>query len=108
MGTFKKIVIGVAGVVLVISLVMIGMSISNSKYSEAYPPVTAACPDYWKLNPTTGMCENTHNLGNCASNEDFTKAPYNSSAEGLCAKKMWADSCNVTWDGITNNETVCN
>lgn len=107
MNTFKKIIMGVAGVILIISLIMIGISISNSKYTQAYPPVTAECPDYWKLN-ASNICENTHNLGtNCNQNVNFKTAVYSSSATGLCAKKKWAENCNVTWDGITNNNDAC-
>jgi hypothetical protein len=35
---------------------------------------------------------------------DFTKAPYIGAAS-TCAKYKWANSCNVTWDGITSGVT---
>ena len=28
-------------------------------------------------------------------------------AEDDCAKAQWARSCNLTWDGITNKQDIC-
>ena len=34
---------------------------------------------------------------------------YNSKliADDNCAKAQWARSCDLTWDGITNKENIC-
>ena len=37
---------------------------------------------------------------------DFSVYPY-SGADGLCNKKKWAKTCELTWDGITNNKSIC-
>lgn len=47
MSTFRKTVLGVAILLLIISLVMIGISMANSKYNQKFPPIVADCPDYW-------------------------------------------------------------
>ena len=38
---------------------------------------------------------------------DFNEVPYNTT-NGLCAKYKWAKDCDLTWDGITNNKSICN
>ena len=27
--------------------------------------------------------------------------------DGICNKQKWANSCDLTWDGITNNPNAC-
>ena len=43
--------------------------------------------------------------------QNFTTTKYSVSgtnfSSGLCAKKRWANDCQVKWDGITNNDTLC-
>jgi len=48
------------------------------------------------------------NLGksNCALPMDFTQ-PNWSGKKGICNKYTWAKSCNLTWDGISNNVNAC-
>jgi hypothetical protein len=105
---FQKIIITIAIIVLIILLVVIGVSLSKASYSETWPPIIGACPDYWvDLSGNGEACYNSHNLGTCLvsgpENKEtinFNQAPYNSE-NGNCAKYKWANACKVTWDGIT-------
>tara|TARA_Y100001970_G_C14256189_1_gene875573 strand:- start:9040 stop:9402 length:363 start_codon:yes stop_codon:yes gene_type:complete len=114
---FQSIVLLIACIVLIGSLIMIGLALKNVNKDVKFPPIVSECPDYWQnVSPDgeSGLCENTNNLGTisdtCSSipnSMDFSVAPY-VGAEGLCEKKTWANNCNLTWDGITNNSKVCN
>jgi hypothetical protein len=109
MAQFQSIVIGIAIILFVICLIMIGMLLMNSKNTQVWPPITGDCPDYWiDLSGNGGNCVNVKNLGKCNSNigpsghssMDFSKTPY-TGTNGTCAKYAWATACDVTWDGIT-------
>lgn len=109
--SFQKIVAIIAVVLLIIVLVMFGIAIHNKKEDDQYPPVTAECPDYWdvtKDSDGTTKCVNTKELGskNCARTMDFTTVNF-LGPNGKCAKQKWANSCQVTWDGITNANGLC-
>jgi hypothetical protein len=104
---FQKIVLLGAIILLIIALVIIGIALANST-DQVWPPMVPACPDYWTIdgsgNNTT--CTNVKNLGTCPSGSgtsnlvmNFNKAPY-VGANGSCAKYKWANSCNVSWDGV--------
>ena len=108
-GSFQKIVLTIAIILLIISLVIIGIALNKSKEEEAWPPLVGDCPDYWlDLSGNGGACVNKLSLGTCnipSAGEDnamdFTVAPY-TGANGLCSKYLWAKNCNVTWDGINS------
>ena len=109
MESFQSLVVSVGGVLLVIFLIFIAISLYRQKGSTAYPPVLASCPDYWQDLSMTGTkggsnCVNVKNLGlntgMCANKTDF-------SLMTLCEKSKWAAECNITWDGLTDNENIC-
>ena len=56
------------------------------------------------------ICINTKSLGNdndgCRGEVDFSGARWAGQA-GLCGKHEWAKSCNLTWDGISDNPELC-
>ena len=110
---FQKSVLAVAGVLLVVCLVLIGISISNEKYDTDYPPIVADCPDYWVerpgTTPDTNVCYNIKKLGksSCDISKDFSGSLWVGN-EGICNKYKWASSCDLTWDGITNRVDPCN
>ena len=72
MNTFQKTVMGIALVLLLITLGIVWISISNSKYSKKFPPVVAECPDYWLREKK--LCVNKKQLGNgkCHGSMDFS------------------------------------
>ncbi len=106
---FQHAVLSVFLVLLIICLIAIGFSLYTAKFSEVYPPVLANCPDYWLDNSSgdASQCFNEKDLGNsaCQRTMDFSSMGF-SGQSGMCKKKSWAKSCNITWDGITNNDLL--
>lgn len=108
METFQKFILFTAIIILIITLIFIGIALSNST-NQVWPPMIPECPDYWAAdgsgNNTT--CTNIKDLGTCQPQNgqkhlvmNFNEAAYTGS-NGLCAKYNWANNCGVTWDGIT-------
>ena len=105
---FQKIILYSAIIILIVSLVIIGVSLSYSK-NKVWPPMVPNCPDYWTVdgsgNNTT--CVNIKDLGTCSSNtgdKHLTmnfNSPQFTGSNGPCNKRTWANSCGVSWDGIT-------
>ena len=105
---FQRTVLTIAIILLLLTLIFIGFSLTRSKANQTWPPILTRCPDYWTDESVKGdgsACSNLKGLpmtAGCAStNLDFTKAPYVGNG-GICAKKKWANGCGVTWDGITS------
>ena len=103
---FQKVVLIVAIVVLIITLAMIGSSLSKERKNAVYPPVLADCPDYWENTGVPGTCDKgLYNKGNGSS--ECKSFPVDFSGFNDCDKYTWADKCKVTWDGISNNPDIC-
>ena len=105
-GSFQKNVLIVALVILIVTLLIIGITIKQTK-NEQWPPIIGDCPDYWiDLSGNGGQCVNVKDLGTCKSTsqghftQDFTSPAFTGS-NGLCSKYNWATNCGVSWDGIT-------
>ena len=105
-------------VFLIITLIVVGYYMSLAKERQTYPPSVADCPDYFSLDPTdSSYCVIGNNIFASTSSDiscnrqDFTQKKYKVSGtdfnSGLCAKKIWANKCNVKWDGISNNDLLC-
>ena len=92
---------------------MIGILLYSSGSGKEWPPIVSECPDYWidrvDKEGDSKKCVNVHNLGksSCDSNIDFSGDFWQGST-GDCRKYRWAKGCKLTWDGITNNSSVCN
>jgi len=110
MATFQNIVMIVAIVMLIICLIFVGVALYNQKFSSAFPPVVADCPDYWldKSDGDSSNCENVKNLGSdsCSKTMNFSTSSWTGD-NGTCNKSRWARACDLTWDGVTNNNNVC-
>jgi hypothetical protein len=106
--SFQKIILVIAIIGLIILLVIIGMSLSNSNSNIVWPPVVGDCPDYWvDLKGNGESCYNAKSLGKCnlpmteqKNTMNFNVSPFNAD-NGTCSKYTWANNCGVTWDGIT-------
>ena len=101
--TFQKRILTIAVIGLIVLLVVIGISMSKSSSSIVWPPIIGSCPDYWlDLKGDGAECQNVKDLGSntCSKTMDFTQPMY-SGEDGLCNKYKWANTCGVTWDGIT-------
>ena len=106
---FQKIVLYSAIIILIISLIIIGISLSYAKSGQVWPPVVSECPDYWVIDGSgnNATCKNVKDLGTCSATGgnkhlsiNFNEAPFVGSNEA-CAKYTWASKCGVSWDGIT-------
>ena len=106
---FQKIVLYSAIIILIISLVIIGISLSYAKSGQVWPPIVPQCPDYWVAegSENNATCINVKNLGSCKATGgkkhltmNFNQAPY-VGADSTCAKYTWAKKCGLSWDGIT-------
>jgi hypothetical protein len=112
---FQSKVVGVACVVLIVMLSIIGYLLANSKIgAKEWPPTIAVCPDYWEDTTGTGKhCTNPHNLGRCKGREeqsgmdglDFTS--FMKPSMRCEASKIFRDDCDLSWDGITNDDNAC-
>jgi hypothetical protein len=94
-------------------LAIVAFIIYTNKHKEIYPPIVSDCPDYYNLNDA-GKCVNTgvwkHTDSTC-NTIDFSGNIYTATGtdktSGLCAKKLKAQNCKITWDGVTNNFSIC-
>ena len=96
-------------IILIISLCFIGLALYRQKYNSDYPPVFPNCPDYWIDTLGNGSsCTNPQSLGNatCAKTMDFTSGQW-AGQNGKCNKYQWAKTCNLSWDGISDNTDLC-
>jgi len=109
MDGFQKIVLYSAIIILIIALVIIGVTLSNSTDSSVWPPIVPECPDYWVVDGSgnNATCINMKDLGTCPATSgdnhltmNFNNSPYTGS-NGTCSKYTWATKCGVSWDGIT-------
>ena len=107
-GSFQKIILMLAIVVLFITLIIIAYALKQSKNAN-WPPIVPDCPDYWvsDLSGNNIICKNVKNLGTCKPPRgmsnlvmNFNTHPYTGS-NGNCAKYTWANNCNIAWDGLT-------
>ncbi len=111
MNTFNNVVVAIAVVILILTLIVIGVLLHNAIQNMKFPPEVGSCPDYFTMKEQDGsnVCFNkTPPLGEggaaCLS-KDFSGAEYQGD-KGRAAKCKWAKSCNVVWDGITN-QNLC-
>ena len=124
MDNFYTIVIVIAIILLIGILTYIGMLMNDSSGSEIYPPSSTTCPDYWEIT-AGGKCKipqsggknrgtlfNEH--GSIQANSsttpglvddaviNFNDDGWNKSGNSVCAKKHWANTYGIVWDGISN------
>jgi len=109
---YKTTISIIAVVLLIIALIFIAIALNTAKKNVQWPPTRADCPDFWdKHNPRWNrgrpICHNPKNIGKCGKWKQFNgeqwQGPY-----GDCRKKIWTTKCGLTWDGLTNNEDICN
>lgn len=117
MDSFQTSILWSAVTVLILTLVFIGMSLTNSKSNVQWPPVVPQCPDYWRVEGEgkNVKCINEQDLGTCPkqNGQDHYVADFNTpeftGIDSRCKKYTWAKNCGVAWDGITYGvENPCN
>ena len=107
MGGFNKSVLVMTIAAFIVCVIYFAYKLSKSKENEKYPPVVANCPDYWldQSDKNDGSnCVNKNKLGDpqCPTEMNFSGPIWNGS-NGLCAKSTWANSCGLTWDGVSSS-----
>ena len=97
----------------IILLAVVAFIIYKYKDQAVYPPIISDCPDYYNLD-NKGNCVNTQVWNNSTSacnvldfSGNMYKAAGTDKSSGLCKKKLKAQECKITWDGITNNFSIC-
>jgi len=110
MGGFQLMTIILLIILLIIILLIVGLSITNTRKIKTWPPIVGECPDYWLDASGDGSkCVTVQDLGTCNGSIEpgkhltmnFAASPY-TGVNALCNKYKWANTCGVTWDGITN------
>lgn len=107
----------ILSVLLLLAIMAVIMYFSNKK--QIFPAISQPCPDYYTMD-TSGNCsinKSVWNIGVTTSKRtdlscntvNFSKLsnPGMGPTSGLCSKQRWAQDCTVTWDGITNNSSIC-
>lgn len=116
MDLFYKVVLTVAIIALIIVLIVVGVAVSNSSKTKVFPPTALKCPDYWTYDTTNGCSVSVDNEGTLNANlqqgeTSTTSVNFDdpnwrgSDYVGLsetCARKKWADTHGIIWDGISN------
>ena len=128
MDSFQITVLIIAAVLLILIFTTIGILTKYGTVQEVYPPVANNCPDYWVVRPEGGCkLPTSKNKGKITDGNVLTTVstetgkiytPGYSSTEGyidfsdsnwgslgksaLCAKKYWANTNEVAWDGVSN------
>ena len=97
MGFYKNVSLGFA-LLLIILLGIMAILMSDKSNSKTYPAQQATCPDFYSLTPQNS-CVMTESVYSSREPECKTLFPNNLSTFD---KKLWANSCGVAWDGITN------
>lgn len=112
---FNKTILFSAIVILIIVLIIVGVMLHYAMLNADYPPVISDCPDYWDVSLNSNnevICNNVsrRNSGTCGNNtypiSIFKQYASNKDSE-ICAKYRWAKNCNISWDGIINNNKAC-
>ena len=110
LGSFQKTSLIVALVILIIALTIVAIMLIASASDQKWPPYSGSCPDYWNLekDPSTEIekCVNQYKLGRGNSHSACMHfVPQTGSGSG-CTKFNYANTCQVTWDGITNSNDL--
>lgn len=124
MNEFNLLVLNIASIVLIIALIVVGVILYYSIRDSKFPPFETACPSYYMLDASGYNCiapspnnDNNNEYNNFGINildsgcqtvslSTFSGPNY-TDADKLCAKKKWADTCTIFWDGVTNNPNAC-
>jgi hypothetical protein len=132
MDTFQISVLIVAAVLLILIFATVGILSKYTTTDKVFPPIANSCPDYWTVdasgnciipqkdgpNHGTVYTGDTINLTTDKLDTSKTYTPgYNSSSSYInftdpiwgtlgkstvCAKKNWAATNTLQWDGVSN------
>jgi hypothetical protein len=102
MANFQKTTLTIAGILLLICIVIMIIIFLFPNTKQVWPPMVANCPDYYTDTKGDGsICKSqSQNIGKICPTLDFSDSKYIGS-NGACEKYNTANSCGITWDGIT-------
>jgi len=112
---FYKIICIITIILLIACLTSMAVAMQTSSKKVVFPPNLSKCPDFYKddandISLCVAMYETNNTTSECRT-PNFSDSKYTNPGmgptSGICAKKKWAQGCNVNWDGITNNSAVC-
>ena len=102
---FQKIVIYIALAILILTLIAVFLMLYYGKSKNMFPPLIGKCPDYFVISSDGESCQNPAAIG---GGVEWTNKPLNEATkERLCEIKNLLNQDNLTWDGITNNDGIC-
>lgn len=119
MKNIKKIIVIFFILLLISSLIYLNIILNKKK--NKFTPIISKCPDYWSLgklpkkfehfNELVYYCKNDKKLGTC---DNYKKGAFllnknNTFFKNInidCINKKEFNGCNITWDGITNNNNI--
>ena len=125
---FHLIAIGVASIILVVVLVLIGILLIKGNNTSSFPPLANSCPDFWYQTNEGCVLPQVKTMKNYTDPKsstvasapgairntkdstityaiDFTNpawASYQGVTDPVCGQKKWATAAEVYWDGVTN------
>jgi hypothetical protein len=109
MDTFYIIVLSVAVCLLIFILTFIGIKMAYNRRSSTsgtnqFPPVYSTCPDNWTADTQGNCVPGTLNLGSYTGGQiNLNDSTWGSAGlTKTCALKKWANTNNISWDGISN------
>jgi len=103
---FQRIVLMIAGLLLLGFLAVVAYSMIKANTIGEWPPVIANCPDSWVMDDDGKTCKNMNGVSTTCTNINTDDTKYLGQS-GLCEKYKWSQTCGVNWDGISNNPNVC-
>lgn len=126
MNEFNLLVLNIAGIVLIGALLVIGIMLYYASRDQQFPPIVSDCPTFYRLDESNNCVLNDVYSGSGDNPMNFPSLatePVNSQCHNLnlsqfntlgttakdikCAKKQWADGCDVYWSGISNDPDSC-
>lgn len=128
MNEFNLLVLNIAGIVLIGALLVIGIMLYYASRDQQFPPIVSDCPTFYRLDGSSCVLNDVYSGESGDNPMNFpslaTKSPvvetdcqtinlalFNSlgtTAKDIkCAKKHWADGCDVYWSGISNDPDSC-
>lgn len=124
MNSFNKFVIGIAIIILILSLITFGFIIKYEPKKTVSRVVQNTCPDGWDIDDNNmcvvpssyvwdgslnGVLKTTSECigATCKTSLDLTKGnpdwnKYYPADSFICARSKWANKNGLTWEGITN------
>lgn len=104
--TFQKGAIMVGLVLCIVALVFLATAFYSLNETRNHPPNQSDCPDYYKRIGDTCGYDGTTNAYNLK--DDRCKS-FNHTGLGSDKQKfLYAKTCGIQWDGITNNNDLKN